>query len=555
MANQKKFTIHHGCDYRVLDVPGYEPIVFGCPPGLVKDFAKRKSKLPRHYVFPTQTVVRGVNIFDFEFVIYSFLFFEPEASRVTVYCTLDQRARFKSILTETLFGPSLSHLLQAQNYKWTKKQNFSIPELKRFNTFLRKITKNNKLKKLFDESLRSHSSEKRIEKDVCLLLKDLVFKEKWLSEKSCTRLSETLAASYCVCMQIKNEMDGFALVDEAGQDEFLNKIVDFRLFDKMNCVEIQNDSGKKAPLKIKKRKCLDFEFFRKNTKLGSLELSPEGDSGTAVMAPAMKKPFMGVSFLGVGSGFSPKRRNSCLIAWSEGKGIMVDSVSGQSQILAEYGLCENDVSCIFLTHVHSDHDVGLLERILSERKTQIISTRIIFESFLRKLEAVSGMSCGFFEQFIDFIEVEAQKPKLLPGFKSTYFTFDYSFHSIPTGRFRLAYIDPEGKETVVSHSGDTKFNAELVGELYNQGKLSKKRRDDIMGFIWEADLIVHDVGGGSLHTKLSELDGLKKSVMKKMVLVHQHEDPLNKSKFEFACEGQTKVVIQSDPNGKPKKGR
>jgi hypothetical protein len=96
-----------------------------------------------------------------------------------VYCTLDQKARFKSILTETLFGPSLEHLLQAQSHQWTQKQNFSGPELQRFTTFLRKISKNNRLTKLISESLQSHNSEKRIEREVSQFLNELILKEKW----------------------------------------------------------------------------------------------------------------------------------------------------------------------------------------------------------------------------------------------------------------------------------------------------------------------------------------------------------------------------------------
>ncbi|NIQ01793.1 MAG: hypothetical protein GWM98_16490, partial [Nitrospinaceae bacterium] len=64
------------------------------------------------------------------------------------------------------------------------------------------------------------------------------------------------------------------------------------------------------------------------------------------------------------------------------------------------------------------------------------------------------------------------------------------------------------------------YDAEKIENWYRQGVLSRKRREGVLGFIWDADLILHDVGGGTLHTKLKALDPLPDSIAERLVLVH-----------------------------------
>ena len=66
-----------------------------------------------------------------------------------------------------------------------------------------------------------------------------------------------------------------------------------------------------------------------------------------------------------------------------------------------------------------------------------------------------------------------------------------------------------------------------------------------MGFVWDADLIIQEVGGGNLHTELSSLTHLHSSLARKVVLVHQHKEPFDHPFFRFAREGKTDVLIKS----------
>ena len=111
----------------------------------------------------------------------------------------------------------------------------------------------------------------------------------------------------------------------------------------------------------------------------------------------------------MGSGFSHDKQNSSVIVWAEGKGILIDVVAENNSILSNYGINRNDVGHVFLTHVHSDHDAGVLENLLEKRKTNLITSRIIFESFLRKSQALTSLSKSSIEKYVKFIEVEPNK--------------------------------------------------------------------------------------------------------------------------------------------------
>ncbi|MGY8762809.1 MAG: MBL fold metallo-hydrolase, partial [Nitrospinaceae bacterium] len=111
--NKKIFNITKGHHYSLLETKNYGEIVFGCPPDIVKEFMKAKKPLPSKYVFPSKTFNNGQNHFDFEFIIYSFLFTRAKESIVHAYCRPAQERQIRAILNETLFGPRFDQIIEA----------------------------------------------------------------------------------------------------------------------------------------------------------------------------------------------------------------------------------------------------------------------------------------------------------------------------------------------------------------------------------------------------------------------------------------------------------
>ncbi len=545
MPNAKDFSVFYGHNYRVLNVEGFGRIVFGCPPGLVKEFTRKKETLPSRYVIPIRTFVRGKNYFDFEFIVYNFLFIKSRKERIAIYCTADQKRRFKVILNEALFGPRFDQILRSQFHSLADKKRFTEKDSASFDAFLEKVSADKDLFSFFQSLLREHATDKKLQLEIRKYFSDLLAGDRRWSKKNNYRFTTTLARNYILCAQLKNEMDLFALAGEEDRERFTDRIIDFKVFDKKFSVTIQSDGDKRKKIEVVQVRPSVFEVRSRDKARCFLDISkPDPQPQTGKIDPIVR-PFMGATFMGVGSGFAPKRRNSCVIVWMEGKGIMVDALPETNALSMSCGIGEKDVQYVFLTHVHSDHDAGLIEKILYGQRVKIISTRNIFDSFLRKVGAITCLPLSMIESFVDFLEVEPGKKVKLPGFKHSYFTFDYSLHSIPAGRFVLTYNDGKGVKRTISHSGDTKYDVEKIDAWYKKGIFAKSRRDAVLGFIWDADMIIHDVGGGALHTELSSFSGLSDSIARKMILVHQHKDPVPNTRYRFAAEGQTEALMKA----------
>ncbi len=546
----KDYKIIKGHNFRVLEVNGFGKTIFGCPPGIVKEFANKRNELPNRYVIPIRTFVKGRNHFDFEFIVYSFLFVKPKNEKIIIYCTEDQRERFNVIMNETLFGPKFHQILRSQFRSLAVKNEFTAKKTERMNRFLDELTVDKVLRDYFDSLLKSQKSDRVIQSSIKGYFSDLLKKNRWLVGKNGSDLSSDFAKNYILCAQLKNEMDLFALSREEDREAFTEKIIEFNIFDENGVIYIHGEKDKRKKLKIVQTQPSKFDVYERNQLKCQVDISKLDRHRKPVQVQPIKKPFMGATFMGVGSGFAPQRKNSCMIAWTEGKGIMVDALHDSAIETIGYGITQNDVEYVFLTHVHSDHDIGLIEKILYGERVKVISSRIIFDSFLRKVEALTCFPLEMIESFLDFLEVEPNKKIKLPGFKNSYFTFDYSLHSIPAGRFVLTYKE-NGHNKSISHSGDTKYDLVKLQSWYEQGLLTKNRRDSLLGFIWDADLIIHEVGGGILHTELEALSKMPQSILKKVRLVHQHSDPpTNQKKFQFAKEGQTISILSEGHHSK-----
>lgn len=552
MSNNTNVKLYNGHNYRVLNVEGFDRIVFGCPPGVVKDFARRGDELPSRYIIPIRTFVKGKNYFDFEFIVYSFLFMRSKKEKVTIYCTTDQRDRFNIILDETLYGPKFHQIIRSQFRKIATQSAFSEKKAQRFYAFLDKVAVDKVLLESFQGLLKSHAGERALLSGIQKHFVRLLGSNKWLEKNSDVDMVSILAKNYILCAQLKNEMDLFALTSEASREKFTHDVIDFQVFDENNSVVVEGKDDKARKLNVVQVSPSVFDVYidGDEPKISHIDISKVDPEDVPVKIEEIKKPYMGATFLGVGSGFAANRKDSCLIVWTEGKGIMVDAFPDTNRQCLCYGISENDIRYVLLTHVHSDHDAGLVEKILQGERIKIISTQIIFDSFLRKVAAITRFPIDVIEGFIDFLEVEPCKTIKLPGFKSSYFTFDYSLHSIPSGRFVLTYKNKKtGAKKIISHSGDTKFDINKINAWYEKGVLTRKRRDAVLGFVWDANLIIHEVGGGILHTELSSLEAINRSLKKKTILVHQHEDPVPHPYFRFAAEGQVEAMIKARKNG------
>ena len=544
--SKKDFNVSNGHLYSHLETKDYGEIVFGCPPGIVKEFLRLKKPLPSKYVISSRTFCDNLNNFDFEFIVYCYLFTRAAGSAVSAYCLPEQEKRFRDILNETLFGPRFDQLLESQSNKLLNEKCLDAKGKKNLQIFLRKnVAKNKSISILFDNLLREHNSEPQISKQLKQFIEDKVLsKNQSIFNSGIKNLSKKLTKAYLQCAQLQKEFDLFSLAKETDRNSFISKTVKFHHMNKSNICILDGLKNKDKKLKIQEIEPGVFKVLEKKIERCTVNLNSIALKLKKKKEPKpIQAPFFGVTFVGVGSGFSHDKQNSSVIVWAEGKGILVDVVAENNSILSNYGINKNDVSHVFLTHVHSDHDAGVLENLLEKRKTNLIASRIIFESFLRKSQALTSLSKSSIEKYVKFIEVEPNKKIKIPGFKNTFFEFDYSLHSIPSGRCKITFI--KGKKTTsISHSGDTKYDISKINAWYEKGTFTQTRKNGVLGFIWDSDLIIHDVGGGNLHTDYESLIHFDKQIKQKIILVHQNGKPHPKSQLRYAVDGETIALIK-----------
>lgn len=294
----------------------------------------------------------------------------------------------------------------------------------------------------------------------------------------------------------------------------------------------------------------DLEYFvikENNKKLGYIDLTEwepiDIDESFSLQEPGKEAEF-GVYFFDPSTGFDPERLTSSFIIWiGEGTGMVVDPLTNLPQYLDRKRINRDDIKYILLTHVHSDHDDGILEQILSGRVITVLTSRIIFNCFLKKVKAITGWEEKQIEKMIQFKELKLGKEFFLNA--KTRIQIDYAFHAIPTLQFIVTYIDKEkGIKRSIAYSGDTNYNPNYIEQLVSERKLSRKRADSILHFIWESDCIIHDAGGG-IHTDVKNLLQLPEETQKKIIAIHTHELPEG-TPIHQAQKGEEIIFVKTD---------
>lgn len=308
---------------------------------------------------------------------------------------------------------------------------------------------------------------------------------------------------------LRAEMNFFrTLPPPAGGLMVLEDLVDFLLFD---------DQG---------RACVDdleIVYAAQNRlfvlEKGSLiaEIDPEAsvqaqyletDPSDTIFHP----PLFGITILGSGHGFDPEAMTSGLILWLNRRGVVVDPPVHSTMILQQMGVNPKLIDSVVLTHCHADHDAGTLQKLLQEGKLNLYTTATVFSSFLRKSAALTGITEDLLQKLVNFSPVRVGEALKIKGGE---FHFRYTLHSIPTVAFEVAFADKS-----LVYSSDTLNYPEQIQTLFQDGVLSRERRDHLLHFPWDHTVIIHEAGIPPLHTPLEYLCSLPRDIQERMYLVH-----------------------------------
>ncbi len=234
-----------------------------------------------------------------------------------------------------------------------------------------------------------------------------------------------------------------------------------------------------------------------------------------------ERPRFGVTALGTSHGFDASGDFTSFVIWLDGKGIIVDPSSEALAYLDQIGVSSLDVPYVFLTHVHADHDGGLVEKLVSGSQTRVIASDPVFRAFVEKARLVTGHDFER-EQLVTHIAANPGKPvRIEVGGDVALLETRWNLHPIPTNGFKLTF---EGR--TFGYSGDTQYDPVMLEDLRRRGKLPETHFQDLMYFFWTpegeptVDLLYHEAGIPPIHTDKEALRALPDALTSRMSLVH-----------------------------------
>jgi CRP-like cAMP-binding protein len=319
------------------------------------------------------------------------------------------------------------------------------------------------------------------------------------------------AADYDWCPDLKKEMDYFSANPfKPGHMLEYDDFVEFKLFD------ASNDTTEVDGLAIRRTEDGWFEvsdraeqrIVRIKRKVALPRPIPEPSNRLS----SFPRPRFGISILGRGHGFDPNTKTTGFILWANRQGILVDPPVDSTEYLKTHELPARAADAIILTHCHADHCGGTLQKALQADRIRLYTTPTIYASFLRKAEAITGLSIERFERILDYRPLPINKPVFINGAE---FLFNYTLHSIPCIQIEAKL---GGKSLV--YSCDTLNEPEAFKTMLAAGALSEGRAKHLEDFPWHHDLIVHEAGVPPIHTSAARLAALPEATKSRLYVVH-----------------------------------
>ncbi|KRX00899.1 Cyclic nucleotide-binding protein [Pseudocohnilembus persalinus] len=552
-------------------------IQFGMPPETLKDVINQGIEIPTYYIIPTDRFDKryGINMAEFEFPAY-FNFFVKKRS-INLICTQEAETAIRTVFQETLLGPvdhPNLHLDFAQNFP---KENY--PDFQKENEIFSKNEDDPNDKGLTIDTLlnfiifdpktniaeikqNGHTLQIKNEDGIIQFIEDGKLLQKI---KDLVKLNDQ-NISNLVQNFTEGESNSFITrIDQSAKKQLVDKFTfqekqikkGFSIRSQSNH-QIQNDSDndeqatdnfqRKAVKSnsFKENRGLEEEFnqFVWNQKGGKTRemnyLKSKNIKNTESFCP----PDFGITVLGASHGFDPKGMTSGFIIWIYGKGIMVDPPPFASSYLKKVGIQANMlIKAIIISHCHADHDAGSFHKVLDDTQIEIITTRTIMQSFLRKYSSLSNINQEQLKTLFTF------RPVIIGEIMNIYgsqFKFFYALHTIPCIGFECKV---ENKS--MYFSADTFYNPSKLKELSEKNKLSKQRYNQLAFPNFEDQtMILHEAGVPPIHTPQSILAELPSHIKNKLYLIHiAQKDLLKNSGLKIVGMGVENTIIILPSNG------
>ncbi len=211
---------------------------------------------------------------------------------------------------------------------------------------------------------------------------------------------------------------------------------------------------------------------------------------------------MGIEVLGGATGFSTAQASSGMAVCYNGNYTLIDAIPYLNYHLRARGIARNQIHSLILTHIHDDH-CNVIPLLQYNRKIQILTTPLIYQMLLKKLELTMDRPVDRLKQYFTFLP-------LTPGEETDFFGLrimpHWSSHSIPTMGFTLT-TEHGGRDYTMAYTGDNQSLSDLK-KMQKAGVVDAERFAQIAELYQKRyDLLIADGGEGILHGDPSDALG------------------------------------------------
>jgi len=248
---------------------------------------------------------------------------------------------------------------------------------------------------------------------------------------------------------------------------------------------------------------------------------------------------MGIEVLGGASGFSADEPCTGLALCYNGDYLLIDSIPFLDRHLFARGISRNQVSAVFLTHLHDDH-CSMFPLMEMPHRVEVITTVEIFNMAMEKLSCSLGWKVEAVREHFDLLPVR-------PGESLNYFGLNIvvhnTVHSIPTigATFSTSH---KGVFRDVCVVGDNQ-NMTSVRSLAEAGIVRPQTLANLERlYRQDFHLLIADGGAGEIHG--DPADSLQ-SAAERVVFVHVDKVPDDlQTTFSRASAGKRYTLLEGD---------
>lgn len=248
---------------------------------------------------------------------------------------------------------------------------------------------------------------------------------------------------------------------------------------------------------------------------------------------------MGLEVLGGASGFTPNEPCTGLALCYNGDYVLIDAIPFLDHHLFARGISKNQISAVFLTHLHDDH-CTMFPLMLMPHVVEVITTREIYNMAMEKLSCSLGWDADTVREHFTLVEVT---PDVVTNYYGLKILPHLTVHSIPTIGATFTAIH-RGYERQICIVGDN-HTMTAIRALEKEGTVRQatlSRLEHLYGDRFS--LLVADGGAGAIHG--DPADALR-SESDRVVYVHV-EELSNEfdTTFSLASAGKRYTVIDGD---------